>query len=258
VRHLALGARITLPTDYVATATELGYATTIHAAQGITADTARTVLTGGETRPLLYVALTRGRAGNHLYLAAAGNGDPHSVIRPEALRPPTAVDTLTTILGHDGAQTSSTTQIRDATGPAVRLGQAVARYRDALTVAAERHTGPQTLQRIDTPAERIRRGSRAHPATRRCGPASLSSPATAWIPSLPSRRPRTDERLPRRRTRPPSSIRDSATPRLSRPGRCPGFPGTAVWPDRQSDLGRIPDRPRLHTHHRAGLGQAAT
>jgi hypothetical protein len=138
VRHLRLGARITLPASYVRAAVELGYAATIHAAQGITTDTAHTVLCGDETRQLLYVALTRARAGNHLYLTTATDGDPHSIIRPEAIRPPTAADILAAIVARDGAATSATTAIRDATDPAVQLRDATARYTDALTVAAER------------------------------------------------------------------------------------------------------------------------
>ena len=164
VRHLALGTRVRLPADYVATACELGYAATIHAAQGITTDTAHTVLTGGETRQLMYVALTRGRAGNHLYLTTAGDGDPHHVIRPDTLRPPTAVDTLTAILARDGAEPSATTQIRDAAAPAVRLRNAVARYSDAVTLAAERHAGAQQLADIDAAAEQIQPGLTGMPA----------------------------------------------------------------------------------------------
>ena len=177
VRHLALGTRVTLPADYVATAAELGYAATIHAAQGITTDTAHTVLTGGETRQLVYVALTRGRAGNHLYLATAGDGDPHDAIRPETLRPPTAVDTLTAILARDGVQPSATTQIRDAASPAVRLRDAVVRYSDAVTLAAEQHAGPQQLADLDasrgTDPGRAHRHARVPDAARQPRPARL-------------------------------------------------------------------------------------
>ena len=52
------------------------------------------VATGEETRQLLYVGLTRGRDANHVYLAAAGDGDPHTVITRDALLPPTGADIL--------------------------------------------------------------------------------------------------------------------------------------------------------------------
>ena len=61
VRHARSHRRVTLPADYVAEHVQLGYASTVHAAQGQTVDTSHTVLTGTESRQLLYVALTRGR-----------------------------------------------------------------------------------------------------------------------------------------------------------------------------------------------------
>ena len=56
---------------------ELGYATTIHAAQGVTADTCHGLLTGEESRQLAYTMLTRGRHANHAWLQV-GTTDPHA------------------------------------------------------------------------------------------------------------------------------------------------------------------------------------
>ena len=80
VTHLASNRHVTLPARYVGKRVQLGYASTVHGAQGITADTCYTVATGEESRQLLYVAMTRGRHANHVYLTTAGDGDPHSVI----------------------------------------------------------------------------------------------------------------------------------------------------------------------------------
>lgn len=64
------GATIYLGRDYVEASVELGYATTAHRSQGITVDTGHTVVTQGRlTRELLYVSMTRGRAGNHAYVS---------------------------------------------------------------------------------------------------------------------------------------------------------------------------------------------
>jgi hypothetical protein len=64
------GAIVTLHRDYVESSVELGYATTAHRSQGITVDTGHTVVTPGRlTRELLYVSMTRGRAGNHAYVS---------------------------------------------------------------------------------------------------------------------------------------------------------------------------------------------
>ncbi|WP_052500536.1 MobF family relaxase [Arthrobacter sp. SPG23] len=64
------GATICLSRNYVEASVELGYATTAHRSQGITVDTGHTVVTQGRlTRELLYVSMTRGRAGNHAYVS---------------------------------------------------------------------------------------------------------------------------------------------------------------------------------------------
>ncbi len=88
VRHTRNGRTVTLPADYVRTATELGYATTVHTAQGVTADTMHGLVTGEESRQQLYTMLTRGRTANHLYLPVVGDGDPHTILQPREHPPP--------------------------------------------------------------------------------------------------------------------------------------------------------------------------
>jgi hypothetical protein len=89
VRHTRSQLTVRLPADYVGKSVELGYATTIHAAQGVTADTMHGLATGQESRQQLYTMLTRGRIANHLYLQVVGDGDLHTVIRPETVAPRT-------------------------------------------------------------------------------------------------------------------------------------------------------------------------
>ena len=114
VRHIGTDREITLPADYVASEVTLGYATTIDGAQGLTAGHSCHVV-GAEhiTRQLLYVALTRGRVENHIYLSTAED-DPHRILAPKATHPDTAVDVLSKILARDGAQVSATTAEREA------------------------------------------------------------------------------------------------------------------------------------------------
>ncbi|MGE2818048.1 MobF family relaxase, partial [Mycobacterium heidelbergense] len=75
---------VRLPARYVTTYTTLGYASTINAAQGMTAgdrDTEGTChIVGSDrlTRQQLYVAATRGRTENHLYVSTA-EADPHRI-----------------------------------------------------------------------------------------------------------------------------------------------------------------------------------
>ena len=87
VRHVRNGRTVTLPAGYVCTATELGYASTVHTAQGVTADTVHGVVTGEESRQQLYTMVTRGRTANHIYVSVVGDGDPHTLIRPDTIRP---------------------------------------------------------------------------------------------------------------------------------------------------------------------------
>jgi len=163
-QHVGTNRVITLPANYVADQVELGYARTVHSGQGLTADTAHSVATGEESRQLLYVAMTRGRGSNQLYVQTTGGGDPHSVITPDGLRPPTAVDVLTRIVGYDGAQRSAHTTARDLADPVTLLEHAAGSYEDAVAVAAETVVGPEVLAAIDTAAEDIEPGLRAAPA----------------------------------------------------------------------------------------------
>ena len=162
--HLRTGRTIHLPADYVATDVSLGYAATIHTCQGMTADTSHTVLTGHETRNDVYVPVTRGRHGNHLYFATALPGDEHSVLTEEALHPVTAVDLFTRVLHRDGRQRSAATTARELADPRQRLAHAVDAYTDALGTAAETLLGADALARIDAAADTQHPGLTDQPA----------------------------------------------------------------------------------------------
>ena len=149
VRHNRSQLTVRLPIDYVRTSTGLGYATTIHSAQGVSADTMHGLLTGQESRQQLYTMLTRGRHANHLYLQVVGDGDPHTVIRPDTISPRTPTETLQQIIARDEAPVSASTLLRELNSPAARLFQAVQRYTDGLRVAAEQLVGPETVAELD-------------------------------------------------------------------------------------------------------------
>ena len=155
MRHTPSRLTVRLPADYVRESTGLGYATTIHAAQGVTADTMHGLATGQESRQQLYTMLTRGRAANHLYLQVVGDGDPHTLIRPETILPRTPTETLQQILDRDDGPTSATSLMREFNDPAARLFDAVQRYTDGLHVAAEHLVGPQIVGALDGQADKI-------------------------------------------------------------------------------------------------------
>ncbi|MFV8268287.1 MobF family relaxase [Mycolicibacterium peregrinum] len=157
----APGAKtVRLPAEYVAANTTLGYASTINAAQGLTAGTRKTKgtchIVGSDqlTRQQLYVAATRAKDENHVYFSTS-EADPHRILAPKATHPPTAVDILSTILRRDGRQVSATTAARAEIDPFTRLFGAASMYSDALTTAAEQLAGTTTMARIDQAAAAI-------------------------------------------------------------------------------------------------------
>jgi conjugative relaxase-like TrwC/TraI family protein len=68
-------ARVVFEGDYLREHVTLGYAATVHSAQGVTADTAHAILGEGASRAMLYVAMTRGRDNNHAYLYQRFTGE---------------------------------------------------------------------------------------------------------------------------------------------------------------------------------------
>jgi len=153
-RHVRTQKVIRLPAEYVEAWTELGYATTIHTAQGVTADTCHGLLTGQETRQQLYTMATRGRNANHLHIQTTGNGQPDPIDH-DSLTDQSAVEILEGILGHDEQAISATSHARQATDPARLLAPAIAKYNDALGLAAEHHLGPDASTRLDDKADQL-------------------------------------------------------------------------------------------------------
>ena len=60
-------ARVVFNGDYVANHIMLGYAATVHSAQGVTADSCYALLGEGASRAMAYVAMTRGRHNNEAF-----------------------------------------------------------------------------------------------------------------------------------------------------------------------------------------------
>ena len=76
-----------LPAEYVAEAVQLGYASTTYGAQGVTSGHAIFYAAEGASGADAYVALTRGKTGNQVFMTAGGDED--------------ALDTLTRIIARD-------------------------------------------------------------------------------------------------------------------------------------------------------------
>ena len=181
--------------------------------------------TGQESRQQLYTMLTRGRAANHLYLQVVGDGDPHTVIRPDTVAPRTPTEILQQILARDDTPASATTLLRELSDPAARLFEAVQRYTDGLHVAAEQLVGPQIVQMLDA---KPTRSSPNSPTSRRGRPSEHTSSRWRLRPvsthSSTCTQPPPDENSTPQETWPPYWTGASQSPHPPTRGRCPGFP----------------------------------
>jgi len=147
VRHRDSGLTTVLPTEYVAAHVELGYASTVHTAQGLTVDVMHGLVTGQETRQLMYTMLTRGRAENHVHVvtdngaAEQDRANEHQLPLPGLDEQLTATEALERVLARDGAEVSATSTLHGSATPEARLRDAAARYADAVAYATHELLG---------------------------------------------------------------------------------------------------------------------
>ena len=126
---------VRLPVEYVQAHLELGYATTVHRAQGMTVDRGHALVQEGTNRQQLYVAMTRGRESNHAYIALDGL-DPSCPQPPDSNGVPTERQVLEKVLATDGAELSATVTLRRRQDDATSLRRLLP-IRDTLTAAAD-------------------------------------------------------------------------------------------------------------------------
>jgi conjugative relaxase-like TrwC/TraI family protein len=106
VRRVSGGAEVVLPADYVAQHVELAYATTSYRSQGRTVDTMHSMISPTTTREVLYVAATRGRESNKLYVDT--NFDPDPLTGHDGtLAQQSASEVLAGVLANEGADLSA-------------------------------------------------------------------------------------------------------------------------------------------------------
>jgi conjugative relaxase-like TrwC/TraI family protein len=134
VRRMSGRGEATLPAAYVAEHVELAYATTAFRAQGQTVDTAHAMVSPTTTREVLYVAATRGRENNRLYVDVSFDPDP-STGHDGALAPRTAREVLAAVLANEGSELSAHETIERAQQRTEDLGVLVAEYETLAAVA---------------------------------------------------------------------------------------------------------------------------
>lgn len=138
---------VTLPAVYVRSFVELGYASTAHGAQGVTVDSSHTLVAGRETRQSLYVAMSRGRHSNHVWVTTGAAEE--SEIWMETLLPPTPVEVLEAMLQRDGAAVSATSQVRQAHEPQELLRHHAAAWQDNVLTGLMTAAGPEVCARVE-------------------------------------------------------------------------------------------------------------
>lgn len=142
VRHTTTGLTAVLPAEYVTDYVELGYASTVHTAQGLTADVVHGILNGNEDRQMLYTMLTRGRLENHAHVVLEPV-DPAAADREQCMLPGleeqmTVIQILDAVVARDRATVSATTTLRRGRSYTTQLHDASVRYADAVTTGAMR------------------------------------------------------------------------------------------------------------------------
>jgi hypothetical protein len=138
VRALDGKGEVVLPATYVAGHVELGYATTAFSSQGRTVTTAHAVVGAGTTREALYVAATRGRESNKLYVDVEPEvpGPEASHCKPERL---SARQVLISVAHHPGAETSAHETMAAEWASAESLEQLVREHESLVAVARSEH-----------------------------------------------------------------------------------------------------------------------
>jgi conjugative relaxase-like TrwC/TraI family protein len=138
VRGLKGGATVVLPAEYVREHVELGYAATAHRAQGRTTQTAHAIISPTTTREVLYVAATRGRQGNWIYVDTCYDPDPqtgHDGVTAHQ----TAHEVLAGVLRNEGADIAAHEAIRRAQFAAESIATLAAEYQTIAARAQDDH-----------------------------------------------------------------------------------------------------------------------
>jgi conjugative relaxase-like TrwC/TraI family protein len=153
-----LGERIALPATYVAEDLALSYACTVHAAEGLTVDTSKTVATPRTGRAALYTAVTRGRSENHIFANTQATDEDAPTGTVNQTRRQDPVGMLAANIERDEPDLAAIVQAEHDTADAASLATIGERFADV----AEQATAGRTANMLDrlvdagtlTPAQR--------------------------------------------------------------------------------------------------------
>ncbi|WP_298338843.1 hypothetical protein [Ferrimicrobium sp.] len=140
VRRIDGKGEVRLPSEYVLSSVELGYAMTVYRAQGRTVTSAHTLIGVGTTREVLYVGVTRGRETNHLYVDT-GFGDDQSTSHGPSQQLGSAREVLVGCLTNSGIELGARETIRAEQEDAESIGRLYREYETIARLAEESRYG---------------------------------------------------------------------------------------------------------------------
>jgi hypothetical protein len=144
-----------LPATYVAQHVDLGYATTAHRAQGATVDRCHVLASAGTPREALYVAMTRGREANSVYVTT--DGVEPDCAKPDTTQPDiTAREALVRIIAADAAERSATETAQNADA-AMRSLQRLGPIRSTIASTIDHRRWPARLTSVGLPTDTVNR-----------------------------------------------------------------------------------------------------
>ena len=153
VRRSPGGAEVLLPADYVVSHVELAYATTAYRSQGRTTDTSHTLVSPTTTREVLYVATTRGRESNMIYVDTSFDPDPATGHDSTAIQT-SAAEVLTGVVANEGADLSAHETLEIVQRRVEDFAVLAAEY-ETLAAVASQQRFDELLDRAGLGAERL-------------------------------------------------------------------------------------------------------
>jgi len=153
VRRSPGSPEVLLPADYVASHVELAYATTAYRSQGRTTETSHTLVSPTTTREVLYVAATRGRECNIIYVDTSFDPDPDTSHDSTAIQS-SATNVLAGVLANEGADLSAHETLEIAQRRVEDFAVLAAEYETLASVALQQRFD-ELLDRAGLGAERL-------------------------------------------------------------------------------------------------------
>jgi conjugative relaxase-like TrwC/TraI family protein len=154
-----LGERMILPGGYVRNDLALSYASTVHAAEGLTVDTTQTVATPRTRRAALYVGVSRGQAENRIFVntQAIAVDAPTGTVNETAHQDPLGV--LAANMERDEPELAAIITAQDSAAEALSLRTIGERFADVAVLATAGRTATMLDRLVHhgtlTPAQRV-------------------------------------------------------------------------------------------------------